>query len=59
MEKIPVPKPGPLEVLVEVQAVGICASDAKNYLGAERFWGKKGNAQIQFFFLENCIPQKI
>ena len=55
---MPVPKPGPGEVLVkvmlsycwlnliermiylcQVEAVGICAGDAKTYMGATRFWG--------------------
>jgi len=39
MEDVPVPKPGPGEVLVKVEAVGICAGDAKTFTGAERFWG--------------------
>merc|ERR1711971_53666 len=39
IEEVPVPKPGPGEVLVKVEAVGICAGDAKTFTGAERFWG--------------------
>eukprot|EP00092_Neocalanus_flemingeri_P016659 GFUD01018022.1.p1 GENE.GFUD01018022.1~~GFUD01018022.1.p1 ORF type:complete len:382 (+),score=83.25 GFUD01018022.1:56-1147(+) len=38
-EEVPVPTPGPEEVLVKVEAVGICAGDAKTYMGATRFWG--------------------
>ena len=38
-EEVPVPEPGPNEVLVKVEAVGICAGDAKTYAGATRFWG--------------------
>jgi len=38
-EEVDVPEPGPLEVLVKVKAVGICAGDAKTYDGATRFWG--------------------
>jgi len=38
-EEVPVPTPGPEEVLVKVEAVGICAGDAKTYQGATRFWG--------------------
>ena len=38
-EEVDVPQPGPLEVLVKVEAVGICAGDAKTYDGATRFWG--------------------
>ena len=39
-EEVPVPEPGPNEVLVKVEAVGICAGDAKTYAGATRFWGQ-------------------
>jgi len=38
LEKVPVPTPGPGEVLVKVLASGVCASDVKTYLGA-RVWG--------------------
>ena len=39
LEQIPVPKPGPGEALIKVDAVGICASDLKCYHGAAKFWG--------------------
>src|SRR5690625_2154036 len=39
LEERPVPKPGPGEVLVKVEAVRICASDVKCYSGAALFWG--------------------
>ena len=39
LEEWPVPQPGPGEVVVRVQAVGICASDLKCYAGAPLFWG--------------------
>jgi len=39
LETVPVPKPGPGEALVRVEAVGICASDLKCYHGAAKFWG--------------------
>ncbi|SDS45018.1 zinc-binding dehydrogenase [Microlunatus soli] len=39
LEEIDVPKPGPGELLVRVEAVGICASDLKCYHGAAKFWG--------------------
>lgn len=39
LERIPVPRPGPGEVLVRVEAVGICASDLKCWDGAAKFWG--------------------
>jgi threonine dehydrogenase-like Zn-dependent dehydrogenase len=42
VEEIPVPTPGQGEVLVEVDACGICASDMKCYLGGELFWGRDG-----------------
>jgi threonine dehydrogenase-like Zn-dependent dehydrogenase len=39
LEEVAVPQPGPGEVLVRVEAVGICASDLKAYNGAPKFWG--------------------
>ncbi len=39
LETLAVPRPGPGEALVEVEAVGICASDLKCYHGASKFWG--------------------
>lgn len=39
LAEVPVPKPGPGEALVQVEAVGICASDLKCYHGATKFWG--------------------
>ncbi|MGY1704985.1 erythritol/L-threitol dehyrogenase [Geodermatophilus sp. SYSU D00697] len=39
LEEVPVPKRGPGEALVRVEAVGICASDLKCYHGAAKFWG--------------------
>jgi erythritol/L-threitol dehydrogenase len=38
MEEVPVPKPGPGEALIKVEATGICASDLKCYHGAAKFW---------------------
>jgi erythritol/L-threitol dehydrogenase len=38
-EEAPVPQPGPEEVIIRVDRVGICASDLKCYLGAALFWG--------------------
>ena len=40
MEQKAVPTPGFGEVLVKVEAVGICAGDSKCFDGASRFWGK-------------------
>lgn len=42
MEERPVPQPGAGEVLLKVDAVGICASDLKCWLGAPLFWGANG-----------------
>lgn len=39
LEEVAVPEPGPGEVLVRVEAVGICASDLKCFDGASKFWG--------------------
>ena len=39
LEKVPVPQPGPGELLIRVEAVGICASDLKCFHGAAKFWG--------------------
>lgn len=39
LERIPRPRRGPGEVLVTVEAVGICASDLKCFHGAPKFWG--------------------
>ena len=44
LEERPVPRPGPGEVLLQVEAVGICASDLKCYLGAPLFWGNDGKS---------------
>ena len=42
VEEVPVPEPGPGELLIEVGAVGICASDMKCWLGGPLFWGEDG-----------------
>ena len=39
LQEVAVPRPGPGEALIKVEAVGICASDLKCYHGAPRFWG--------------------
>jgi erythritol/L-threitol dehydrogenase len=39
LEQVPVPKPGPGEVLVKVILAGVCASDGKCYDGAPKIWG--------------------
>lgn len=43
LEEIPAPRPGPLEVVIEVEACGICASDMKCWLGGPLFWGVDGS----------------
>lgn len=39
VQEVPVPEPEAGEVLLRVEAVGICASDAKCFAGAPLFWG--------------------
>ena len=39
LEQVPVPQPGTDEVLVKVEACGVCASDVKAFKGAESYWG--------------------
>ncbi|WP_018157985.1 erythritol/L-threitol dehydrogenase [Demetria terragena] len=39
LETIEVPTPGPGDMLMRVEAVGVCASDLKCYHGAAKFWG--------------------
>lgn len=43
LEEIPVPKPGPGEVLVKVKASGVCAGDVKAFHGY-RVWGSESIA---------------
>lgn len=38
-EQIPVPKVGEDDILVKVEACGICAGDIKSWRGAAMFWG--------------------
>ncbi|MFC7374881.1 MULTISPECIES: zinc-binding dehydrogenase [unclassified Brachybacterium] len=39
LEELEVPEPGDDELLIRVEAVGVCASDLKCYHGAAKFWG--------------------
>lgn len=39
LEEVPVPQVGPDDILVKVEACGVCASDVKAYQGAESYWG--------------------
>lgn len=43
LEEVPTPRAGPGEVIVRVEACGVCASDVKCHIGAAMFWeGPKG-----------------
>ena len=44
VENVPVPAVGPGELLIEVGAVGICASDMKCFTGGALFWGTDGKS---------------
>lgn len=39
LEEVAMPKAGPGEVVIKVNACGVCASDIKCYTGAPLFWG--------------------
>lgn len=39
LDEVPVPVPGPGEVVIRLEACGICASDVKCFSGAPLFWG--------------------
>jgi erythritol/L-threitol dehydrogenase len=45
LETLPVPTPGPDQLLMRVEAVGVCASDLKCYHGAAKFWGDDSRPQ--------------
>ena len=38
-EQVPIPVPGDREILLKVEACGICAGDIKAFQGGKRFWG--------------------
>jgi erythritol/L-threitol dehydrogenase len=44
LEERPVPRPGAGEVVIKVDACGICASDIKCFTGAALFWGDANRA---------------
>jgi erythritol/L-threitol dehydrogenase len=46
LETVPVPRAGVDDIIVKVEACGICAGDIKSYVGAESFWG--GNGQPKY-----------
>jgi erythritol/L-threitol dehydrogenase len=39
VEKVARPRPGPRELVIRINACGICASDCKCWSGAKMFWG--------------------
>ena len=39
LEQVDVPRAGPDDIIIEVEACGICASDIKTFQGAPSFWG--------------------
>ena len=39
LEELPTPQANVGEVVVKIEAAGICASDVKCYIGAPMFWG--------------------
>ncbi|MHA6804373.1 alcohol dehydrogenase catalytic domain-containing protein [Salinifilum ghardaiensis] len=44
LEEVDVPAPGEGELLLRVEAVGVCASDLKCYHGAAKFWGDENRS---------------
>ncbi len=42
-EEVPVPRAGAGELILTVEACGVCAGDIKCYEGGARFWGGGGN----------------
>ncbi len=42
-EEMSVPKAGEGEIVIKVEACGVCAGDLKAYHGAPSFWGGEGN----------------
>jgi threonine dehydrogenase-like Zn-dependent dehydrogenase len=53
LEEVAVPRPGPGEALVKVEACGICASDLKCFSGAAKFWGDDSRPA---WAEHDCIP---
>ena len=43
IEQVPIPQVGPGEILLKVEACGVCAGDIKCAAGEKRFWGGDGN----------------
>jgi len=42
LETVPIPRAGADDIIIKVEACGICAGDIKSYVGAESFWGGNG-----------------
>jgi erythritol/L-threitol dehydrogenase len=42
LEEVPVPRADADDIIIKVEACGICAGDIKSYVGAESFWGGNG-----------------
>ncbi|CAM3706288.1 alcohol dehydrogenase catalytic domain-containing protein [Deinococcus frigens] len=42
LEEVEVPRAGPDDIIIEVEACGICASDIKTFHGAQSLWGGAG-----------------
>jgi threonine dehydrogenase-like Zn-dependent dehydrogenase len=42
LETVPVPRAGSDDMIIKVEACGICAGDIKSFVGAESFWGGNG-----------------
>ncbi|HEY5744368.1 MAG TPA: alcohol dehydrogenase catalytic domain-containing protein, partial [Terrimicrobiaceae bacterium] len=53
LETVPVPRATPDDIIVKVEACGICAGDIKTYVGAESFWGGGGQPK---YIKEPMIP---
>ncbi len=53
LEVVDVPKVGKGEMLIKVEACGICAGDIKAFLGAPSFWGTDGHPK---YIKEPVIP---
>lgn len=53
LEVVPVPVLAPGEVLLKIEACGICAGDVKAWKGAPRFWGGEGQPK---YIKEPVIP---
>ncbi|WHH61116.1 alcohol dehydrogenase catalytic domain-containing protein [Petroclostridium sp. X23] len=43
LEEVPVPRAEEGEIIIKVEACGVCAGDIKAYHGAPSFWGGEGN----------------